>query len=213
MNHFREPLNTVTHLAGVLLSLIGAILLIIKAGDLISIAGLSALIYSLGLLLLYCASSLYHAYIGKDSTVEKLRILDHSMIYVLIAASYTPVCLVALRNTMGYVLLVFIWVSALAGIILKMTSLVVPRWIYTGIYLILGWAAVIAVYPLYHKLNLPAVILLLAGGVSYSIGAIIYGRKNPRLHLGPFGFHEIFHMFILLGSFLQYITVYGYIYQ
>lgn len=212
MNKFREPLNTVTHLAGVLLSLLGAILLITKTGDLISIAGLSAIIYSLGLLLLYGASSLYHAYIGKDRTVKKLRILDHSMIYVLIAASYTPVCLVALRNTMGYVLLAFIWVSALAGSILKMTSLVVPRWLYTGIYLVLGWAAVIAIYPLYQKLHLPAVILLLAGGISYSIGAIIYGRKNPRLHLGPFGFHEIFHIFILLGSLLQYMSIYGYIY-
>ena len=213
MKLFREPINTITHLAGVLLSLVGAILLLIKAGSTLSRAGLAALIYSLGLLLLYGASSLYHAYIGSDRTVEKLRILDHSMIYVLIAASYTPVCLLALRSTLGYILLGFIWISALAGIILKLSNLVVPRWLYTGIYLVLGWAAIIAIYPLYQNLQLVAVLLLLAGGISYSIGAVIYASKNERIRIGIFGFHEIFHLFILLGSLLQYITIYGYVYR
>ncbi|QRN86136.1 hemolysin III family protein [Clostridia bacterium] len=209
----REPINSLTHLAGVFLSLLGAILLLIKASkSTIPFSVTSAIVYSLGLLLLYGASSLYHAYTGKKENLEKLRILDHSMIYVLIAASYTPLCLVGIRSTMGYILLAFIWVSALAGIILKLTYFSVPRWLYTGIYLVLGWSAVILVRPLYQKLQLAAVVFLLAGGISYSIGAIIYARKNKRIQIAGFGFHEIFHLFILLGSILHYITIYVYTY-
>lgn len=210
----REPINTLTHLAGVFLSLFGAILLLVKASKSnIPFSVTSAIIYSLGLLFLYGASSLYHAYTGKKETLEKLRVLDHSMIYVLIAASYTPLCLVGIRNTMSYILLGFIWASALAGIILKMTYFSVPRWLYTGIYLVLGWSAIIVIRPLYQNLQLAAVLFLIAGGISYSIGAIIYARKNKRIKIGGFGFHEIFHLFILLGSILHYIMIYVYAYH
>lgn len=212
MKTFREPLNTTTHLAGVILSVLGSILLISKTLKDLFPSGLAAVVYGLGLVLLYSASSLYHAYPGNEKTVERLRVLDHSMIYVLIAATYTPVCLVALRSTLGYVLLLCIWLSALGGIVLKATRLAVPRWLYTGIYLILGWASVIVIYPLYQNTQMAAVLLLLFGGISYSTGAVIYAKKNESIRFGGFGYHEIFHLFILVGSFLQYLSIYLFVY-
>lgn len=208
----REPLNTLTHLIGVVLSLIGSFLLLLRVENLWSIEGLSAIIFLLGLLLLYGASSFYHAYQGPASHISILRILDHSMIYVLIAATYTPIALVGLNSMLGNILLSCIWLSAFMGIILRISVVNVPRWVYTSIYLVLGWSALIVIYPLSKALPIMALVYLFLGGIAYTVGAVIYGRKSESFKMGPWGFHEIFHLFILLGSLLHFIMIYTYIY-
>ncbi len=210
---FREPLNTLTHLLGLFFSILGSALLLRLVPEWFSLEAISAIVYSLGLILLYGASSCYHAYQGNDQAIERWRIVDHSMIYILIAGTYTPICLLVLQSTLGHGLLLSIWISSLIGIGLKISSVRVPRWFYTGIYLVLGWAAVIVIVPLYHTLPFFAMALLFGGGLSYTFGAVIYGRKSPSLHIGIFYFHEIFHLFILLGSLLHFLLIYFYVFS
>ncbi len=208
----REPINSITHLCGMILSSIGLILLLINsiyANDPIKIT--TSIIFCVGLIGLYSASSIYHWSMAKEKTLKILRKIDHIMIYILISASYTPICLITLKGTLGYTLLSFIWIMAIVGIILKILWLNAPRWLYTSFYLILGWSALFVIYPLYKILPIQAFILLFLGGVSYSIGAVIYGTKSKRIRIWKFGFHEIFHVFILIGSFLHYLMMYKYI--
>lgn len=208
----REPINSISHLFGIILSAIGMLFLLIHSihsGSYIKI--LSSIIFSIGLIGLYSASTIYHWYIASKNTIEKLRKFDHSMIYVLIAATYTPVCLITLKGLTGYILLSIVWTLAVLGIVLKLFWLNAPRWLYTSFYLILGWAAIFVIYPLYKLLPASGLFLLLAGGMFYSIGAVIYGTKSKKIRIGKFGFHEIFHIFILLGSFTHYIMIYKYI--
>jgi len=205
----REPLNSLTHMAGLVLSALGLIALLRQAG---SAAGLAAaLVFGLGLIGLYGASTIYHWVPGPPAVVARLRMLDHIMIYVLIAATYTPVCLIPLRHSGGIPLLITIWSLALGGSVLKVVWKKAPRWVYTGLYLGLGWAAVVVVRPLARALPLTAVVLLIAGGLAYSAGAVIYGLKPARLKLGAFQYHEIFHLFILLGSFLHFLMIWQYV--
>ncbi len=212
MNYsIREPINSITHLIGIVLSAIGLILLLvvsINSGDYIKI--ISSVIFSIGLIGLYSASTVYHWSLGSENKLLILRKIDHTMIYVLIAATYTPVCLISLKGFTGYLLLTIVWTLAIAGIILKLLWLDAPRWLYTSFYLGLGWAAIFVIYPLYKTLPINGLILLFAGGLSYSIGAIFYATKSEKIKIWKFGFHEIFHIFILLGSLIHYLMIYKY---
>jgi hemolysin III len=129
------------------------------------------------------------------------------MIYILIAGTYTPVCLIALKGVLGYTLLSVVWGLAVLGIIMKMVWFSAPRWLYTAFYLILGWMAVFFIVPLYHSLPVQGFAWLLAGGISYSVGSIIYATKSKKLKISVFGFHEIFHLFVLGGSFSHYLMI------
>ena len=205
----REPINSVTHLIGAILSVIGLIFLLktsIESGEILKIV--VSCIFSAGLIGLYLTSSIYHS-VFKNITF--FRKMDHMMIYVLIAASYTPICLITLKGYMGGILMGIIWTLAVVGGILKFFWLNAPRWLYTGFYLLLGWAAIFVIYPLYIKLPHTAVFLLVFGGVLYSLGAIIYATKFKWMKIGAFGFHEIFHIFIMLGSLNHFIMVYNFI--
>jgi len=208
----REPINSISHLLGIVLSAIGLLFLVIasvKSGSWVKL--LSSIIFSCGLIGLYSASTVYHWYVASKKTLEKLRKIDHIMIYILIAATYTPICLISLKGLIGYILLSIVWGMAITGIILKIFWLHAPRWLYTGFYLILGWAAIFVIYPLYEILPLRGLILLVAGGISYSLGAIVYATKSQKIRIWKFGFHEIFHVFILLGSFVHYMMIYKYV--
>ncbi len=205
----REPINSITHFAGALLSVIGLILLLfisIESRDVVKI--LSSIIFSLGLIGLYLTSSIYH---GVYKNITMFRKLDHIMIYFLIAASYTPICLVTLKGKIGYIFLSIIWSLAISGGIMKIFWLNAPRWLYTSFYLILGWAALFILFPLYKLLPFTAISLLMGGGLLYSIGAVIYATKSKRIQIWKFGFHEIFHVFILLGSLSHFIMIYTYV--
>lgn len=211
-NIIREPINSLTHLVGIGLSVLGLIVLLVAAvnsGDAVKI--ISSLVFSMGLIGLYSASTIYHWVIASDKILTVLRKLDHIMIYVLIAATYTPVSLITLKGPVGYALLITVWALAVSGIILKLFWLNAPRWLYTSFYLILGWAAIFVIYPLYKVLPLGGVMLLVGGGILYSIGAVIYGTKSNRIGIWKFKFHEIFHIFILLGSLTHYFMIYSYI--
>lgn len=208
----REPINSISHLLGIILSAIGLVMLLINSLPTHDFTKVSAsIIFCLGLIGLYSASTIYHWCIASDTTLNILRKLDHIMIYVLIAASYTPICLITLKGLLGYVLLSIVWSLALLGIVLKILWLNAPRWLYTSFYLVLGWAAIFVIYPLYRLLPSMGFVLLLSGGISYSIGAVIYGTKSENIKIWKFGFHEIFHIFILLGSFMHYLMIYNYI--
>ena len=209
VNKLREPMNGFTHFIGLLLSIAATILLIINSRDALQLFSLS--IFGSGLILLYTISTLYHWLNLSDKGVKRLRKADHIMIFINIAATYTPVCLLALKGTFGNRLLAGVWLVALAGIIIKLFWMGAPRWLSTLIYLLMGWLAVFVIIPMIHILPTGAIVWLFIGGLWFTIGAIICAKKKPDPLPGIFGFHEIFHVFVLLGSLSHFIMIYKYI--
>ncbi|HAX73395.1 MAG TPA: hemolysin [Firmicutes bacterium] len=211
MNRYmREPINGITHLAGAILSFIALLSMTIKvASDNASIIAMMAVIvFGISLILLYATSATYHLVISSEGVIKFLRRLDHSMIFVLIAGSYTPFCLIALNNLSGWILFTLICVFALCGIVFKMAWFNCPHWLSTAIYIVMGWLAIFLVQPLTASLSVAGTSLLVGGGVLYTIGGIIYGIKPNFIKNKYLGYHEIFHIFILLGSLLHFLCIY-----
>ncbi|QKY69849.1 hemolysin III family protein [Lentibacillus sp. CBA3610] len=209
----REPINGLTHLFGAILSLAGLIALIIKASITTdsALAIVAVIIFGISMILLYSASATYHMVVAKDHVIAFLRRVDHSMIFVLIAGTYTPLCLISLNGTTGWVLFAAISSIAVLGVIFKLVWFHAPRWLSTALYVGLGWIAIF-----YSPLLLPIIgnsgmLMLILGGVFYTIGAFIYWLKPKFLSFKHMGFHEIFHIFILIGSLFHFICVYGYV--
>lgn len=204
-----RPWSAITHGAGALLAVAGTAALLLRAVQVGHPADLLPfLIYGLSMVGLYTASTLYHCLNVSVPGRIALRKYDHCSIYLLIAGSYTPICLTALRDSGGPLLLSCIWTLAAAGLVLTIAKLGIPRWLTSTIYLIMGWLAIFAIVPLYRALPTSGFVWLLAGGLSYTVGGVLYavkwpGRNNPR-----FGCHEIFHLFILLGSIFHFILMY-----
>ncbi len=208
----KDPVSGFSHLAGALLSAVGLYYLVRYAvinGTVWHIVSFS--IFGASLILLYTASTVYHLSVVSERGSMILRKIDHMMIYVLIAGTYTPVCLIPLRGSWGWSLLISIWGIAMAGIVLKVLWFNAPRWLYTLFYLIMGWLIVIAFVPLAKTMPTEAIMWLVAGGLLYSIGAVIYGTKWPRLKSKVFGFHEVFHIFVMYGSFCHFWMMFRYI--
>lgn len=218
MKKIKDPISGFTHLFGAIASIAGLVILIIMAAfnsnekgwDIVSFS-----IFGTGLILLYTFSSLYHLLNVGETATRVLRKFDHIMIYVLIAATYTPICLGPLRGGWGWSIFGIVWSLAVIGIILTAIWIKAPRWLTTGIYLSMGWTVIIAIYPMVTIFNslgaLTSLWWLLAGGIFYTIGAILYGLKWPPLNNKYFGFHEIFHIFVMLGSFCQYWFILRYL--
>ncbi len=208
----REPMSGFTHFIGIILAIISTVLLIrsslnpYKPYHLISLS-----VFGSGMILLYTTSTLYHWLKLSDDGIKKLRKADHIMIFIYIAATYTPICIIALKETLGWGLLAAVWLVALAGIILKIFWMTAPRWLSTSIYLLMGWLAITVFYPLMNALQIEALIWLIIGGLFYTIGAVIYAFKKPDPYPGILGFHEIFHLFVLLGTFSHFWMIYRYI--
>lgn len=158
---------------------------------------------------LYAASTLYHFYQGSDRTLLRLRKLDHSIIYVLIAGSYTPIIWHGMEHQHAAAFLAVIWSIAAVGILVKLCWLSAPRWLYTSLYLLMGWAIVFDWNSL-GGFEPGCLALVAAGGIAYSIGAVFYLVKRPVIS-GNFGFHEIFHLFILAGSLLHFLAVFFFV--
>jgi len=208
----RDPFSGFSHLAGAILSVAGLCLLIRYAsmnGTVWHIVSFS--IFGASLILLYTASSIYHLLSVSEKSTRVLRKIDHMMIYILIAGTYTPVCLIPLRGGWGWSLLISIWGIAMIGIILKVLWFNAPRWLYTLFYLLMGWLIVIAFVPLVRTMPIAAMLWLIAGGLLYTVGAVIYGTKWPKLKSKVFGFHEMFHVFVLYGSFCHFWMMFRYI--
>ena len=212
-----RPWSAITHGVGAVLAAVGTIVLTARC----LLEGLSTwhlasfLIYGLSMVGLYTASTLYHSINTSVAGRIALRKYDHTSIYFLIAGSYTPVCLVGLRNVgaVGWGLFGVIWGLALAGLVLTLVWLSAPRWLTSSIYIAMGWLAIIALVPLVQVVGLTGLFWVLGGGILYTIGGVLYavkwpGRNNPR-----FGCHEIFHVFILLGSVFHFQLMYQVITQ
>ena len=204
MKYIKEPVNALTHLSAAVLAVPATVYLLVLAAG--GVERFSFLIFGLSMVALYTASAIYHMLRVSPRYERVLRKLDHSMIFLLIAGTYTPICLISLKGPWGYGLLAVIWSLALAGVLLKLFWIEAPRWLSTAIYLGMGWLCIFAFYPMIKALSGRAFLWLLAGGVFYSIGAVIYGRKKC-LFSWHLGFHEVFHVFIMLGTACHYITM------
>ena len=198
-----EQLNIVSHGFGLFLSIVAFPFLILKAFDFEGFwKPISFIIYGLSMIILYAASTFYHA--AKHPTKRrKLNIFDHAAIYVLIAGSYSPFCLVALNSKLGWYMFLFVWLFALVGIILKLFFTGKFNKISTAMYLLMGWQVMFFIKPLSASLTEKGFQFLVAGGIFYSVGAILYSIKQI-----PYN-HAIFHLFVLLGSFSHFLAIYN----
>ncbi|MDO4556649.1 MAG: hemolysin III family protein [Lachnospiraceae bacterium] len=210
----KDPGSAITHGIAMLSAVSAASPLLVKA-----LRGpnqehaLSLAVFILSMILLYGASTLYHSLNLSAKGNLILKKLDHAMIFILIAGSYTPVCVIVIKGVLGYGMLALIWGIALIGIILKMCYINCPHWLSSLIYISMGWTCVLAFSPIINNLPRPAFFLLLAGGIIYTVGGIIYALKLPifnQLHKN-FGSHEIFHLFVMGGSFCHYLMAYLYL--
>jgi len=210
----KDPGSAITHLIGTLMAVFAATPLLIKAGRQPSMIHIVSLgIFILSMILLYSASTLYHTF-GKTLKVHvRLKKLDHSAIYVLIAGTYTPICLIALGGRTGILLLILVWSLALIGIIVTAFWVHCPKWFSSIVYIAMGWTCVLAFTQIINALPNAAFQWLLAGGIIYTIGGIIYALKLPIFNNKHkyFGSHEIFHLFVMGGSFCHFMLMYQYI--
>jgi hemolysin III len=205
---FQDPVSGFTHLAGALLGVAGLTYLLSRSlpeGSLWKT--LSFTVFGVSLILLYSSSALYHLL---DITPEArlvFRRIDHTMIFLLIAGTYTPFCLLPLRGPWGYGILATVWALTLGGIVMSVVWIHAPRWLSTSLYLLTGWVAMAAIYPLSRTLSSPGMFWLLTGGFFYTAGAVIYGLKWPDPWPPRFGYHEIWHFFVLAGSASHFLSV------
>lgn len=211
--YLREPVNSLTHLAGIILSIIGlVVLLVLSEGEPWRTTAFA--IYGASLILLYTASTLLHSLKVKPSVERGLRIFDHAAIFILIAGTYTPVTLITLQDehaAWGWTILGVAWGFALLGVIFKIFWIHAPRWLSTAMYLAMGWMAIIAIVPIVQAMSFGGVFWLALGGLFYSIGAIIYALKKPDFFPKVFGYHELWHLFVLAGSACHFIMMLKYV--
>lgn len=209
---FREPMNGATHFIGIILSVIALIALLTRMNGPMPLLHLvSFSIFGSAMILLYTFSSLYHWLPLSGERLEIFRKIDHIMIFIFIAATYTPVCLVTLRGAWGWSIFGSVWGLTLAGFFMKIFWLRAPRWLYTSIYVLMGWLIVVGIWPLSQAMPLRGIFWMLLGGIFYTTGAVIYAWKKPNLWPRVLGFHEIFHLFILLGSLAHFWVIYRYV--
>jgi len=218
MRKIKDPISGFTHLAGMIASIVGLVFLIIYSAkysndrvyDIVSFS-----LFGSFLILLYASSAFYHLLDLSEKATMVLKKIDHIMIYFVIAASYTPICLGPLRGGWGWSIFGVVFGLSIIGLFLTIFWISAPRWLTTGLYLAMGWMAIVAVYPMIIKFialgAFHSLFWLLLGGIFYTIGGIIYGLKWPKLKNKHFSFHEIFHIFVLLGSLSHYWFVIGHL--
>ena len=210
----KDPGSAITHFIGMLIAIFAATPLILKCSsnpDAVHIASLSIFIASM--ILLYAASTLHHSLKLSPKGDKLFKKIDHMMIFVLIAGTYTPICLIVLNKNIGIPLLILVWGIAVAGIIIKALWITCPKWFSSLLYIAMGWVCVLAFSQIFDNLKGAAFGWLLAGGIVYTIGGIIYALKLPIFNNRHkyFGSHEIFHVFVMIGSFCHFILMYNFI--
>jgi hemolysin III len=184
---------------------LGAVLVILAPGGR---GTLAAAIYAASVAALFGVSALYHRIDWKSAVSRKrMRRLDHTMIFVLIAGSYTPFALLVLDGTLATVILLAVWGGALAGALMKLLWIDAPKWLVAGTYVLLGWVAVAAFPGLLEELGLAPTALVAAGGVLYTVGAVVYALKRPDPAPAVFGYHEVFHALVIAAAALQYAVI------
>ena len=207
---FRDPVSGLTHLCAAVLALAGTALLLLKSrGDLA--IQVVCLIYGGSLCLLFSASATHHVATGSQRIIGLLRKLDHSAIFLLIAGSYTPVAYLVLQGAWRWSVLIVVWTLAVAGIVQKAILGARRRWLYTALYLAMGWMGLALIDQLYRALPLGVLVWLVLGGLIYTAGGLVYILKRPDPYPGVFGFHEIWHLFVIGGALCHFLMVLFYI--
>lgn len=212
--HIKDPGSAITHFIGMLMAIFAAVPLLIKAAHEPSrIYVISIAIYAVSLILLYAASTTYHTFDKSDKINTILKKIDHMMISVLIAGSYTPICLLVLGGKTGIILLSIVWGIALVGILIKAFWVYCPKWVSSVLYIGMGWTCVLAFTQILNSMSPAAFGWLLAGGIIYTVGGVIYALKLPLFNSRHkyFGSHEIFHLFVMGGSACHFIVMYAFI--
>ncbi len=204
-NYIEEKINIYSHFSGLIMSVLGSLCLIYKAWSTNNNYKLAAaIIYSLSLIILYTASTLYHA-AQKPTTRRLLNIFDHAAIFILIAGTYTPFALVTLHGFWGWLLLILIWGIAITGVILKLYFTGKYETLSTLLYVIMGWMVIFFIKPLIQYLPEKGLYWLVAGGIFYTIGAIFFSIGKIKYN------HAVFHIWVLLGSLAHFIAIYLYV--
>lgn len=202
-------LRGVSHAIAFVVAVAAAVVIVVLAPD--GRTTVAAAVYGAGLVALFGGSAIYHRWPGPARFKPLLRRIDHSAIYVFIAASYTPIAILRLHGPLEWVILVGAWVGAGAGVARSLGWVGAPRGLVAGSYLALGWIAVIAIPQLVGALGVAPLVLLGGGGLLYSLGAIVYATRRPDPWPRTFGFHEIFHAFVIAAAAVQYIAIFGWV--
>lgn len=212
--HIKDPGSAITHFIGMLMAIFAAVPLLIKAAhEPGRIYVISLAIYAVSLILLYAASTTYHTFDLSKKINTMLKKIDHMMIFVLIAGSYTPICLLVLKGRTGIILLTLVWGIAIVGILIKAFWVFCPKWVSSVLYIGMGWTCVLAFTQILNSMSTAAFGWLLAGGIIYTIGGVIYALKLPIFNSRHknFGSHEIFHLFVMGGSACHFVVMYAYL--
>ena len=212
--HIKDPGSAITHFIGMLMAVLAGVPLLMKAAHApTEIYLFSAMVYLVSMILLYAASTMYHTFDISEKVNRRLKKFDHMMISVLIAGTYTPICLLVLDKPMGYFLLATVWSFAILGIVIKAFWIHCPKWFSSILYIAMGWTCVMAFTQIFNALSPPGFAWLLAGGSIYTIGGVIYALKLPIFNLKHkhFGSHEIFHLFVMGGSICHFVVMYAFI--
>ena len=212
--HIKDPGSAIRHFIGMLMAIFAAVPLLIKAAHEPSrIYIISITVYAISLILLYAASTTYHTFDRSERINTILKKIDHMMISVLIAGSYTPICLLVLKGRTGIILLSIVWGIAVIEMLIKAFWVFCPKWVSSVLYIGMGWTCVLAFTQILNALSPAAFGWLLAGGIIYTVGGIIYALKLPFFNTRHknFGSHEIFHLFVMGGSACHFILMYAFI--
>lgn len=210
----REPASAITHFIAMMMAVFAAAPLLIKAEICSGTTCFAAMaVFIASMILLYGASATYHSVNLKGKALRFFQKLDHMMIFVLIAGSYTPVCLIVLGGSLGYTLLALVWGVAIAGMLIKAFWITCPKWFSSAVYIAMGWLCLLVFGKLLRALPVSAFLWLLAGGIIYTVGGVIYALKLPLFNSRHknFGSHEVFHLFVMAGSICHFIFMYNYV--
>ena len=210
----REPGSALTHFIAMLLALCAAVTLLVRAAVHSGVKSLTAMtVFMISMVLLYAASTIYHSVNCSGRILRIFRKMDHMMIFILIAGTYTPVCLLTLPKPSGLMLLAAVWGIALVGIFIKGFWITCPKWFSSVLYIAMGWSCLSVLGQLFSLLPLHAFLWLLAGGLIYTAGGIIYALRLPLFDARHpmFGLHEIFHLFVMAGSLCHFVFMFCYL--
>lgn len=208
LSKLREPVSGLTHLGGAVAALVGQIVLLVLGGPGVEKV-VSVLVYGLSLVGLFSASAVYHLVNAGPKVTAALRKLDHSAIYLLIAGTYTPFCMLAFEGFFRWGMLAIVWTFAAVGIAVKLFYMGAPRWLSAAIYVLMGWLCLMAAGEMTSALTPFSLGWMIAGGVIYTLGAVVYATKIFNFVPGKFGFHEVWHLFVLLGAGAHFLAVLG----
>ncbi len=209
LGRMQNPIRGFLHGAAALASLVGLILLVRRAQDsTTALAG--AFVFGVALVVMYSISTLYHSIPWSPTWKRRLQRLDHSAIYLVVAGTFTPVAIASLRGAALAVALTLVWIIAAVGILLKMVLPRVVTWLSVTLQMVMGWLVVFWIPQILNTLGATALVLIALGGLSYSVGVVVFTTKRPRLSPRVFSYHELFHLMVILGSFLHYLAVFAY---